>query len=575
MNEDRNFIVIIMVALTILPLSALVSSSYVTFNPVMYHVAEPKVEEYHLDPVSPSFSYYVYNFSLVGDKLEIKNSVTHSNALFDLSSSNATIFTVSNTSVVYIWSRDSILEVVLSPYNVSSHKEFKLSEEDSPWYVHGCVLASNQVYTTWVGVMTIEAENGSDEYLLFTPTGGVMKFRANVTSYYESGRLWLFDLANGSTLLVGVGNETFRGALEFPYYFKGEVIFYNSTSGFLEEYSPTQGGQSLSTTQQSPLKAVNVSGVQNVLYLGDLVVISVSGHRQLTLVYSLPNWSRLVNVSDQVTAVVYNVSSIYVFSGSGNTTLLNSHFNSTRAIPGSEVYCVDKTVVVEYPQGGEVEVYIPAKSQSYSLQGIDLYEQPVSLGSELLAFPENRSEGGLTWIWAVNLSSRGSFQALAYYSNTTYEFGGIYYFYNGTVYNMTGGTLVDITAVNSSGYIRIYGGTVNVTVMAGNVSLILPDGQYNLTYLNRTETLSLNGTVTHVYLPALLKASSTSTTTQTTSSTTSTTFTLPPETSLPPIGVSPPPGQSGAALNVNLVDITLIVLGYISIIGIYLYRRRK
>ena len=571
MSKGRNFIGLVLVVLALLPLSALLSSSYTTFRPILYHVSEPKVGEHHLNSTSPSFSYYIYNFMLSGHKLEIENLVTNAYAAFEVPSGNVTVFTVSNTSIVYVYSGGTLLEVVLSRDNISSHEEFKLSERSAPWYVHGYILASSQLYATWINATTIEAENGSDEYLIFTPNGRLVEFRANVTSFYESGQLWLFDFANGSALLVSVNKVTFRGLLEFPYSFRGQMIFYNVTSGYLEEYTPAQGGQSLLTVQQLPSKIVKVEGVQEVLYLGDLAVVSVGGREPLTLIYNLSSRSPVKSVAGQVTEVVYNASDTYVLFGAHNTTVLNRQFNVVTTIYNSETYCVNGIIVVEYSApSGDGEAYIPATNHFFPLQDVNVDEQPMLLERGLLAFPEDKGEGGLTWLWVVNLTGPGSFQALAYYSNATYEFEGTYYFYNGTIYNLTRGTLVYIATSNSSGYIQISGGTINVTIRAGNVSLILPNGNYVLTYQGITKSLDLDGTTVYINLSVPRKVIPTSTTTNT-----STTITPQLESSPPPVGVSPPGGQTGPAAGVNSVEIVLIVLGYVSIISIYLYRRRK
>lgn len=578
MDEGKNFLGLVLLAFTLLSTATLVSSSYVTFAPVLYHVAEPRIGEFHLNSTFPHFSYYVYNFSLVSNQLKIENLITHELAKFNVSSNSIIIITVSNTSLVYVYYENTLLELVLSPNNVSFHKEFKVSGENTPWYVQGWILSSNDHCATWVGFKTIEIKNGSDEYLLFTPSGRVMQFKANVTYFYKSGKLLLFDLANGSSLLLGVGSVVLKGLLEFPYLFKGEVIFYNSTSSYVEEYSPTQGGQSLSTVQQPVSKVEEIRHASELLYLGSVVFISVSGQEPTTLVYSMSDWSLLANVTGQVTEVVYNISSTYLLFGDHKTTLLSARFNVPDVIPNSVTYCVNGYVVVEsVTENSLSEVYIPTTNQSFLLQGIDAAKQPIPLGQGLLAFPEAMGEGGLTWLWVVSLKNQSRFQVLAFYSNTTYQFDDIYYFYNGTIYTPANGTLVSVTIVNASGYVEISGGNIDVKLRAGNYSIILPNGSYVLTYNNTTEVLTLSGEAVHVDLGALLKANSTSTARAASSnlSAANSTFTSSLETVPPLVGVTAPPEQAGTLPRTSPAEIALIILGYISIIGIYLYRRKR
>ncbi|BCU69993.1 hypothetical protein [Stygiolobus caldivivus] len=630
MVNGKNFLTLIFLTLILVSISALISSSsYVAYNPLI-RSPEPKTGETCLNATSNTFTYYIYKFTLKGEELGIQNLVTGKKYTIPVSSDKLTIYTVSNTSIVYVYSGNSLIKITFSnggPSNVS----YEVSKGSEVGYVYGYEVVSTGLRATLINVTTIQVNESSDEHILFTPGGYPVEFKdPAATSFYEYGQALLIDLSNNTSLLcTDLGpsgqfkGQTLKGELGFPYEFNGEVIFYNFTSNSIEEEALNQttnktGGGSISITQTSAssntvrvLYQLKVK-VTDVLYLSRLIIVSgYNGNKAMTCIYELNNQLKPLKVlNGQIATAIYNVTGKFVLYGNGNTTILDQRFNVTEAMSHSVTYYVNGVVVVEYLtlEGNEsftnVCVLEENNSKSFSPpSGVIVTEQPIFLGNALLAF-QTGVESGLTSFCVLNLSSGNKFEALSYYSNTTYEFQGFYY-YKGVIYNQTNGTLVCI--VNITGPIHITRGLVDITLTKSNVSLILPDGvydlngNYTLTYQNGSELLSsrldLTGTSVKVtsYVPPSTTPPTNKTATQTSiapstttsSSETSTTSnkavtqtsTTSPSSvqqsipSAPPSGgVAPPPSTTPSA---NIEEVVLIVIGYASIIGIYAYRRKK
>jgi hypothetical protein len=208
------------------------------------------------------------------------------------------------------------------------------------------------------------------------------------------------------------------------------------------------------------------------------------------------------------------------------------------------------------------------KLNQFLLSGpVNIYEQPLLLGNSLLVFPENKTVGGLTCLYVVNISNSQSYTALSYYVNTSYSLSG-YYYYNGNVYSLTNGSIVNVKIYGQTNttYL-IISGVINITLMSGNYTLILPNGEYFFKYSNYSRQEDLYGATSSVVF-------NTTVTKPVTSSITTAFMTTANQTFINTQIIAPAPSTAVSLPN-NYETIILIIAGYASIISAYLYARKR
>jgi hypothetical protein len=408
---------------------------------------------------------------------------------------------------------------------------------------------------TPVNIITIEVENNSNSFLLFTPSGGYIKFKDNVRSFYINLNVTLYDFNNDTSTLTGVKNLTLEGILQFPYYYNNSIIVYNSTSHQVVKLSFTSNsGIELSSGKEEINTLINVEiDVKEMIYLGRLIIISGSNE---SCVY---DWTTLLHHFNFPITAGYNVSGYCILYGDFNTFIMNMNKN----INNSETYYLSSRAVIE--NQSTAVVISNGKIERVSLRGsVNIYEKPLLLGNSLLAFPENKTVRGLTCLYVVNISNSHSFTALSYYVNTSYSLSGYY----GTIYSLTDGSIVSVKihGQTKTTYL-IISGVINITLTSGNYTLILPNGEYIFKYSNYSREEDLYGATSSVVFNTTVKKPVTSAMTTPVITTANQTFT---NTQI----IAPAPSIA-VSLPINYETIILIVAGYASIIGAYLYARKR
>jgi hypothetical protein len=548
--KGKNFLTLTFLSLILFP--SISTLSYITFYPVNIHAPPPKIGVYNLI----QFQYYIYNFEIENKTLIIKNLITNQTYNINLpSNDDVKIYTVSNSSIVYVTAQNELIQLFFSKSGILN-KSYKLGNDYSVTFVSGYEMTP-----TPVNITTIEVENNSNSFLLFTPSGGYIKFKDSVRSFYINVNVMLYDFNNDTSTLTGVKNLTLEGILQFPYYYNDSIIVYNSTShqvvklsftshggiGGIELYS---GGEEINT-----LIKVGVD-VKEMIYLGRLIIMSGSNK---SCVY---NWTTLLHYFNFPITAGYNVSGYCILYGDFNTFIVNMNKN----INNSETYYLSSLAVIE--SQSYAVVISNGKIEPVPLSGpVNFYEQPLLLGNSLLAFPENKTVGGLTCLYVVNISNSQSFTALSYYVNTSYSLSG-YYYYNGTIYSLTDGSIVNVKIYGQTNTTNlIISGVINITLTSGNYTLILPNGEYFFKYSNYSRGEDLYGATSSVVFNTTVKKPVTSTITtafMTTANQTSTNTQI----------IAPAPSKA-VSLPINYETIILIVAGYASIIGAYLYARKR
>jgi hypothetical protein len=437
-------------------------------------------------------------------------------------------------------------------------------------------VSGYEMTPTPVNITTIEVENNSNSFLLFTPSGGYIKFNDCVRSFYINVNVMLYDFNNDTSTLTGVKNLTLEGILQFPYYYNNSIIVYNSTSHQVVKLSFTShggiGGIELSSGGEEINTLIKVGiDVKEIIYLGRLIIISGSDD---SCVY---NWMTLLYYFNFPITAGYNVSGYYILYGDFNTFIMNMSKN----INNSETYYLSSLAVIE--NQSTAIVISNGKIERVSLSGsVNIYEQPLLLGNSLLAFPENKTVGGLTCLYVVNISnSQQSFTALSYYVNTSYSLSG-YYYYNGNIYNLTNGSIVNVKIYGQTKttYL-IISGVINITLTSGNYTLILPNGEYIFKYSNYSREEDLYGATSSVVFNTTVKKPVTSTTTTPVMTTANQTYTITTafmttaNQTYPNTQIIAPAPSIAVSLPINYETIILIVAGYASIIGAYLYARKR
>lgn len=549
MIKGKNFLILTFLSLILFP--SLSTLSYITFYPVNIHAPPPKVGIYNLI----QFQYYIYNFEIENRTLIIKNLITNQTYNVNLpSNDDVKIYTVSNSSMVYVTAQNELIQLFFSKSGILN-KSYKLGDDYSVTYVSGYEMTP-----TPVNITTIEVKNNSNSFLLFTPSGGYIKFKDSVRSFYINVNVTLYDLNNDTSTLTGVKNLTLDGILQFPYYYNNSIIVYNSTShqvvklsftshggiGGIELYS---GGEEINT-----LIKVGVD-VKEMIYLGRLIIISGSNK---SCVY---NWTTLLHYFNFPITAGYNVSGYCILYGDFNTFIVNMNKN----INNSETYYLSSLAVIE--SQSYAVVISNGKIEPVPLSGsVNIYEQPLLVGNSLLAFPENKTVGGLTCLYVVNISNSQSFTALSYYVNTTYSLSG-YYYYNGNVYSLTDGSIVNVKIYGQTNTTNlIISGVISITLTSGNYTLILPNGEYFFKYSNYSQEEDLYGAILSVVFNTTVKKPVTSAIT--------TALMTTNQTSINTQITAPAPSKA-VSLPINYETIILIVAGYASIIGAYLYARKR
>jgi hypothetical protein len=113
----------------------------------------------------------------------------------------------------------------------------------------------------------------------------------------------------------------------------------------------------------------------------------------------------------------------------------------------------------------------------------------------------------------------------------------------------------------------IISGVINITLTSGNYTLILPNGEYFFKYSNYSREEDLYGATSSVVFNTTVKKPVTSTMTTPVMTTTNQTST---NTQI----IAPAPSKV-VSLPINYETVILIVAGYASIIGAYLYARKR
>ncbi|MEJ2769775.1 MULTISPECIES: hypothetical protein [unclassified Stygiolobus] len=471
------------------------------------------------------------------------------------SNDDVKIYTVSNSSMVYVTAQNELIQLFFSKSGILN-KSYKLGDDYSVTFVSGYEMSP-----TPVNITTIEVKNNSNSFLLFTPSGGYIKFKDSVRTFYINVNVTLYDFNNDTSTLTGVKNLTLDGILQFPYYYNNSIIVYNSTShqvvklsftshggiGGIELYS---GGEEINT-----LIKVGID-VKEMIYLGRLIIISGSNE---SCVY---NWTTLLHYFNFPITAGYNVSGYCILYGDFNTFVININRN----INNSETYYLSSLAVIE--SQSYAVVISNGKIEPVPLSGsVNIYEQPLLVGNSLLAFPENKTVGGLTCLYVVNISNFQSFSALSYYVNTSYSLSG-YYYYNGNVYSSTDGSIVNVKIYGQTNTTNlIISGVINITLTSGNYTLILPNGEYFFKYSNYSREEDLYGATASVVFNTTVKKPVTSAITTAFMTTTN-------QTSINTQIIAPAPSKA-VSLPINYETIILIIAGYASIIGAYLYARKR
>jgi hypothetical protein len=549
--KGKNFLILTFLSLILFP--SLSTLSYITsFYPVNIHAPPPKIGVYNLT----EFQYYIYNFEIEDKTLIIKNLITNQTYNISLpSNDDVKIYTVSNSSIVYVAAQNEIIQLSFSKSGILN-KSYKLCNDYNVTFVSGYEMTP-----TPVNITTIEVENNSNSFLLFTPSGGYIKFKDNVRSFYINVNVTLYDFNNDTSTLTGVENLTLEGILQFPYYYNNSIIVYNSTSHQVVKLSFTSnngvGGIELSSGGEEINTLINVRiDVKEMIYLGRYIIISGSNE---SCVY---NWTRLLYHFNFPITAGYNVSGYYILYGDFNTFIMKMN----KSINNSETYYLSSLAVIE--NQSTAVVISNGKIESVSLNGsVNIHEQPLLLGNSLLAFPEDKTVGGLTCLYVVNISNPQSFTALSYYVNTSYSLLG-YYYYDGIIYNLTNGSIVNVKIYGQTKttYLNI-SGVININLTSGNYTLILPNGEYLFKYSNCSREKDLNGTTSSVVFPTTVKK-------PVTSATTTPVMTTANQTSTNTQIIAPAPSKV-VSLPINYETVILIVAGYASIIGAYLYARKR
>jgi len=563
--KGKNFLILTFLSLILFP--SLLTLSYITtFYPVNIRAPPPKIGVYNLT----QFQYYIYNFEIENKALIIKNLITNQTYNINLPSNyDVKIYTVSNSSIVYVTAQNELIQLFFSKSGILN-KSYKLGNDYNVTFVSGYEMTP-----TPVNITTIEVENNSNSFLLFTPSGGYIKFKDSVRSFYINVNVMLYDFNNDTSTLTGVKNLNLGGILQFPYYYNNSIVVYNSTSHQVVKLSFTShggiGGIELSSGGEEINTLINVRiDVREMIYLGRLIIISGSNE---SCVY---NWTTLLHHFNFPITAGYNVSGYCILYGDFNTFIMNMN----KSINNSETYYLSSLAVIE--NQSTAVVISNGKIERFSLNGsVNIYEQPLLLGNSLLAFPENKTVGGLTCLYVVNISNPHSFTALSYYVNTSYSLSG-YYYYNGTIYSLTNGSIVNVKIYGQTKttYL-IISGVINTTLTSGNYTLILPNGEYFFKYSNYSCEEDLNGTTSSVVFSTTVKKPVTSAMTTPVKTTTNQTYTITTafmttanQTYINTQIIAPAPSIA-VSLPINYETIILIVVGYASIIGAYLYARKR
>gem|GEM_PF-2727424 len=550
MIKGKNFLILTFLSLILFP--TLSTLSYITsFYPVNIQAPPPKIGVYNLT----QFQYYIYNFEIENKILIIKNLVTNQTYNINLpSNDDVKIYTVSNSSIVYVTAQNELIQLSFSKSKILN-KSYKLGNDYNVKFVSGYEMTP-----TPVNITTIEVENNSNSFLLFTPSGGYIKFKDSVRSFYINVNVTLYDFNNDTSTLTGVKNLTLEGILQFPYYYNNSIIVYNSTSHQVVKLSFTShggiGGIELSSGGEEINTLIKVGiDVKEMIYLGSLIIISGSNE---SYVY---NWTTLLHYFNFPITAGYNVSGYCILYGDFNTFIMNMN----KSINNSETYYLSSLAVIE--NQSTAVVISNGKIERVPLSGsVNIHEQPLLLGNSLLAFPENKTVGGLTCLYVVNISNSKSFTALSYYVNTSYSLSG--YYYNGTIYSLTNGSIVNVKIYGQTKTTHlIISGVININLTSGNYTLILPNGEYIFKYSNYSREEDLHGATSSVVFNTTVKKPVTSATTTPVMTTTNQTST---NTQI----IAPAPSKA-VSLPINYETVILIVAGYASIIGAYLYARKR
>jgi hypothetical protein len=548
--KGKNFLILTFLSLILFP--SLSTLSYITFYPVNIHAPPPKIGVYNLIQLQ----YYIYKFEIENKTLIIKNLITNQTYNISLPSNNdVKIYTVSNSSIVYVTAQNELIQLFLSKSGIL-YKSYKLGDDYSVTFISGYEMTP-----TPVNITTIEVKNNSNSFLLFTPSGGYIKFKDSVRSFYINVNVTLYNFNNDTSTLTGVKNLTLDGILQFPYYYNNSIIVYNSTSHQVLKLSFTShggiGGIGLYSGGEEINTLIKVGiDVKEMIYLGKLIIISGSSE---SCVY---NWTTLLHYFNFPITAGYNVSGYYILYGDFNTFIVNMNKN----INNSETYYLSSLAVIE--SQSYAVVISNGKIEPVPLSGsVNIYEQPLLVGNSLLAFPENKTVGGLTCLYVVNISNSQSFTALSYYVNTTYSLSG-YYYYNSNVYSLTDGSIVNVKIYGQSNTTNlIISGVISITLTSGNYTLILPNGEYFFKYSNYSQEEDLYGATSSVVFNTTVIKPVTSAITTAFMTTANQTFTntqiIAPA---PSIAVSSP---------INYETVILIVAGYALIMGAYLYARKR
>jgi hypothetical protein len=548
--KGKNFLILTFLSLILFP--SLSTLSYITFYPVNIHGPPPKIGVYNLI----QFQYYIYKFEIENKTLIIKNLITNQTYNINLpSNDDVKIYTVSNSSMVYVTAQNELIQLFFSKSGILN-KSYKLGDDYSVIFISGYEMTP-----TPVNITTIEVENNSNSFLLFTPSGGYIKFKDSVRSFYINVNVMLYDFNNDTSTLTGVKNLTLDGILQFPYYYNNSIIVYNSTSHQVVKLSFTRhsgiGGIELYSGGEEINTLIKVGiDVKEMIYLGRLIIISGSNE---SCVY---NWTTLLHYFNFPITAGYNVSGYYILYGDFNTFIMNMNKN----INNSETYYLSSLAVIE--SQSYAVVISNGKIEPVLLSGpVNIYEQPLLLGNSLLVFPENKTVGGLTCLYVVNISNSQSYTALSYYVNTSYSLSG-YYYYNGNVYSLTNGSIVNVKIYGQTNttYL-IISGVINITLMSGNYTLILPNGEYFFKYSNYSRQEDLYGATSSVVF-------NTTVTKPVTSSITTAFMTTANQTFINTQIIAPAPSTAVSLPN-NYETIILIIAGYASIISAYLYARKR
>jgi hypothetical protein len=329
--KGKNFLILTFLSLILFP--SLSTLSYITFYPVNIHGPPLKIGVYNLI----QFQYYIYNFVIENKTLIIKNLITNQTYNMNLpSNEDVKIYTVSNSSIVYVTAQNELIQLFFLKSGILN-KSYKLGDDYNVKFVSGYEMTP-----TPVNITTIEVENNSNSFLLFTPSGGYIKFKDSVRSFYINVNVMLYDFNNDTSFLTGVKNLTLEGILQFPYYYNDSIIVYNSTSHQVVKLSFTRhggiGGIELYSGGEEINTLIKVGiDVKEMIYLGRLIIISGSNE---SCVY---NWTTLLHYFNFPITAGYNVSGYCILYGDFNTFIVNMNKN----INNSETYYLSSLAVIE------------------------------------------------------------------------------------------------------------------------------------------------------------------------------------------------------------------------------------